>query len=65
MTEITHVCTHRLAKPREERGVYHTLSPAGMAERRWNTRYNAHVRLYADYLFGLCFFILGLWEAKT
>ena len=51
MTETTHVFTHRLAKPREERRIYHTLSPAGMAKRRWDTRYSAYERLYADYLF--------------
>ena len=56
MTETTHVCTHRLAKPREELRIYHTLSPTGMAERRWNTRYSAYAWLYADNLFCLCWF---------
>ena len=48
--------THRLAKSREARGIYHTPSPAGMAVRRWNARCNANVRLYADYIFLLVLF---------
>ena len=75
MTETTHVYTNRSAKPREERGMYHTreergaydtLSPAGMAERRCNTRYTVLMHGYMPVMyFTRAGFVLWQWGAKT